>query len=177
MPVTEPVPAPVLMLALFKGALEFARAVGVVGEQIDVDVEGDQEGLVLGGEDVFEELGAGVLLHGEDVLLAAAGVEQNADGEGQVLFLGEVLGLLRLLVLEDLAVVLVQVGDEAVLVADGEVDVHQVDVDLQGLDVADIDWLLAGGGAGWRGATGRGGFLGAQARSEGETETGAEQGR
>ena len=50
------------------GAFDFAGAVGVVGEEVDVDVEGDEEGFVLGGEDVFEELGAGLLLEGEDVI-------------------------------------------------------------------------------------------------------------
>ena len=42
-----------------------------------------------------------------------------------------------------------EVGDEAALVADGEVDVDEVDVDLEGLGVADVDGLglgLAGGG-------------------------------
>ena len=154
----EPVPAPVLIGGLVDGALELAGAVGVVGEEVDVDVEGDEEGLVLGGEDVFEELGAGLLLEGEDVHLAAGGVEQDADGEGEVLLLGEVLDGLRALVLEDAAVVLVEVGDVAVLVADGEVDVDEVDVDLEGLGLADSDGLgagasLAGGGPPGEGAS------------------------
>ncbi len=34
---------------------------------------------------------------GEDVHLAAAGVEEDADGEGEIFFLGEVLDLLKLL--------------------------------------------------------------------------------
>ncbi len=52
---------------------------------------------------------------GRTFYLAAAGVEQDADGERKVLFLGEVLGLLEGLVLEDAAVVLVEVGDVATL--------------------------------------------------------------
>ena len=155
---TEPVPAPVLMTGLVDGALDLAGAVGVVGEEVDVDVEGDEEGFVLGGEDVFEELGAGLLLEGEDVHLAAGGVEEDADGEREVLFLGEVLGLLEALVLEDAAVVLVEVGDEAVLVADGEVDVDEVDVDLEGLGVGPVDGL-GFGFAGGRRAAGGGGLL------------------
>ena len=131
------------------GTLNLAGAVGVVGEEVDVNVEGDEEGLVLGGEDVFEELGAGLLLEGEDVDLASAGVEENADGEGEIFFLGEVLGLLQVLVFKDGAVVLVEVGDVAVLVADGEVDVDEVDVDFEGLDVA-VDGLGRGfAGRGW----------------------------
>jgi hypothetical protein len=128
-----------------------AGAVGVVGEKVDVNVEGDEEGFVFGGEDVFEELGAGLLLEGEDVALAAAGVEEDADGEWKIFFLGEVLGLLRSLVFEDAAVVFMEVGDEAALVADGEVDVDEVDLDLEGLGVADVDGL-GGGVAGGRGS-------------------------
>ena len=56
----------------------------------------------------------------------------------------------RLLVLVDAAVVLVEVGDVAALVADGEVDVDEVYVDFEGLDVADVDGLGFGfAGGGW----------------------------
>ena len=140
------------------GALNFAGVVGVVREEIDVDVEGDEECLVLGGEDVLEELCSRLLLEGKYVHLAAAGVEEDADGEGEVFFLGEVFGLLKIFVLVDAAVVFVEVGEEAVLVADGEVDVDEVDVDLEGLDVVLIDGLrccIAGG----RWASGRGCLL------------------
>src|SRR6202000_3272729 len=87
------------------GVLDFTRTVGVVGEKVDVNVEGDEEGFVFGGEDVFEELGSGGLFEGEDVLLAAAGVEEDADGEGEIFFLGEVFGGLGDLVFVDCAVV------------------------------------------------------------------------
>ncbi len=98
----------------------------------------------------------GLLLEGEDVHLAAGGVEQDADGEGEVLLLGEVLGLLELLVLEDAAVALVEIGDEAVLVADREVDVNQVDLNLEGLRVADVDGLGFGFAGRGRARGGRG---------------------
>jgi hypothetical protein len=132
------------------GVLDLAGAVGVVGEEIDVNVEGDEEGFVFGGEDVFEELGSGLLLEGKDVLLAAAGVEEDADGEGEIFFLGEVLDGLGCPVFEDVAVVLVKVGDVAVFVADGEVNVDEVDVDFEGLDVTDVDGLGLGFTLGWR---------------------------
>jgi len=151
------------------GALYFAGAIGVVGEKIDVDVEGDEECLVLGGEDVLEELCSRLLLEGKYVHLAAAGVEEDADGEGEVFFLGEVFGLLKIFVLVDAAVVFVEVGEEAVLVADGEVDVDEVDVDLEGLDVVLIDGL-SGGIAGW-GRAARGGCL---LRVEGGDDTESE---
>ena len=166
---------------LVYGAFELAGAVGVVGEEIDVNVEGDEEGLVLGGDDVLEELGSGLLLEGQDAYLAAAGVEEDADGEGEVLLLGEVLGGLEGLVLVDAAVVLVEVGDVAVLIADGEVDVDEVDVDLEGLGLADIDGRLGGSVAGGRRAAGRGRFLRVGGRSKGgegkaDTEGGQRQG-
>ena len=154
------------------GAFDFAGAVGVVGEEVDVNVEGDEEGFVFGGEDVFEELGSGLLLEGEDVDLAAAGVEEDADGEGEIFFLGKVLGLLEDLVLEDAAVVFVEVGDEAALVADGEVDVDEVDVDFEGLGVADVDGLglgLAGGGR----TAGGGGLLRVEDGGESERKEGS----
>ena len=137
------------------GSFDLARIVGVVGEEVDVNVEGDEEGFVLGGEDVFEELGAGGLFEGKDVLLAAAGVEEDADGEGEIFLLGEVLGFLEGLVLVDAAVVFVEVGDVAALVADGEVDVDEIDVDFEGLDVADVDGLGLGFAGGGRAAGGR----------------------
>src|SRR5215469_10723480 len=65
---------------LVDGAGQFARRIGEVGEQIDVDVKGDKEGLVLGSEHLAQEARAGVLLERKDVGLAAAGVQQDADG-------------------------------------------------------------------------------------------------
>ncbi len=50
-----------------------------------------------------------------------------------------------------------KVGDEAVFVADGEVDVDEVDVDFEGLDIADVDGL--GGGFAGRGRAAGGGCL------------------
>jgi hypothetical protein len=50
----------------------------------------------------------------------------------------------------------VEVGDVAVLVADGEVNVHKVDVDFEGLDVADVYGLGLGFAGGGRAAGGWG---------------------
>ena len=158
-------------LGAVDGAFDFAGAVGVVGEEVDVDIEGDKEGFILGGEDVLEEFGARLLLEGEDVLLGAGGIEEDADGEGEVFLLGEVFGFLEFLILVDAAVVLVEVGDVAVLVADGEVDVDEVDVDFEGLDVVGL-YGLGWGVAGWGGAAGGWGLLrmeggGGEAEAEG----------
>ena len=57
------------------GAFDFTGIVGVVRQQIDVHVEGDEEGLVLGREDVLEERGSGLLLERKNVLLRSAGIE------------------------------------------------------------------------------------------------------
>ena len=66
-----------------------------------------------GSEDFAEEARTGVLLEWKDVRLAAAGVQQYADGEGQVLLLRQVLDGLRIVVFGYLAVVLAKAGDEA----------------------------------------------------------------
>ncbi len=93
-----------LMLACVDGGRELGEAGGVVGGEVYVDVEGDEEGEVAGGEDGFEEGDGVLLLGGEDALLAAAGVEQDADGEREIFFLGEGLDGLGLMVVEDMAV-------------------------------------------------------------------------
>ena len=157
------------------GALNFVSVVGVVGEQVYVDVKGDEEGFVFGGEDVAEEGGAGFLLKGKDVLLAAAGIEQDADGEGKVFLLREVLEGLELAVFKEAAVAVFEAGDETALIVDGEVDVDEVDVDVEGGSVG-VAGLLGGGGAGGRRIVGGWSFLGAEGWSAGE-EHGERQGR
>jgi len=157
------------------GALNFVGVVGVVGQQVYVDVEGDEEGFVFGGEDVAEEGGAGFLLKGKDVLLAAAGIEQNADGERQVFLLREVLEGLELAVFKEAAVAVFEAGDETALVVDGEVDVDEIDVDVEGGGVG-VALLLGGSGAGGRWAVGGRGFLGAEGCGASE-EHGERQGR
>ena len=82
-----------------------------------------EERFVLGRQHFAQEAGTGVLFKGQDVRLAAAGVEQDANGQGEVLLLGETFDGLSSLVLGDLAIVFAEAADEAVLVARGEVDV------------------------------------------------------
>ena len=137
------------------GAGEFGEAVGVVREEVDVDVEGDEEGEVFRREDVFEEADGGLLFDGKDALLAAAGVEQEADGEREVFLLGEGFDGLRLVVVEDVAVGGGEVEDVAVGVADGEVGVDEAGGEVEG-----GGWksgagaaVEAGGGASGEGAS------------------------
>ena len=153
---------------LVYGPFDLAGAVGVVGEQVYVDVEGDEEGLILGLEDFLEEAGSGLLLQGEDVGLGAGGVEQDADGEGEIFFLGEVLDRLRRFVFGDSAVVFVEVGDVAVLVAGAEVDVDEVGGDFQGGSVDAFVGLGSGCGAGGGRAGRGGGLLSQEAGCDGE---------
>src|SRR6185312_419281 len=92
--------------------------------------------------------------------------QQDADGERELLLLGEVLDGLGDFVFGDGAVGFREVGDEAVLVARGEEYIHEVDVDVDGRGVDVGDRLRRGVALGWRRAD-RGGLL----RGEG---TGAE---
>src|SRR6185437_4871794 len=120
--------------------------------------------------------GAGLLFHGQDVLLRAGGIEQNADGEREFFLLGEVLDGLGNFVLGDRAVGLGEVGYEAVLVARGEEDVDEVDVDVDGGGV-DVGDRLGGRVALWRrGADGGCLLRGERAQSERQNECGRECG-
>src|SRR6185437_11944853 len=101
--------------------------VGEVGEQVDIDIERDEEGFVLGCQDFAQEACAGVLFERLDVGLASAGVQQDSDRQGQVLLLCQALDDLRIVILGHLAVVFSQASDEAALVANREVNVDQVD--------------------------------------------------
>ena len=92
-------------MGLVHSAADLAGAVRIVCEKIDIDIEGDEESLVFGCEDVFQELGACALFERQDVGLGAGGIEQNADSEREVLFLGEVFDDLRLFVFGDEAVI------------------------------------------------------------------------
>jgi len=68
----------------------------------------------------------------------------------------------------------VQTGDEAGLVADGEVEVDEVDVDLEGLGVVLVDGL-SGGVAGGRRAAGFGRLLGAKGWRQSEAQGGSNE--
>ena len=145
------------------GALQLAGGAGVVGEQVYVDVKGDEEGFVLGLENILEEFNAGGLLKWQNVLLRAGGVEQDANGERQGFFLGEVFDDLRLFgsalsAFSQDAVVLFEVRDKAGLVAGGEVNVDEVGADPKGLEGADVGGRF-GGGIGFGRRTGGAGSL------------------
>ena len=122
-------------LGLVHGTGQQARAVGVVLQQIDVHIEGDQEGLVFLAQHLLQEAAARLLLQRQNALLAARCVEQDSQGECLVRLGHKVLQSLGHLVFGDGAVVLGQVRNEvAVLVLHGEEEVDEVDLDLEGGD-------------------------------------------
>ena len=66
----------------------------------------------------------------DEALLAAADIHDQAEGQRDVRAAGEEGDFLRHAVFGDFEIVLCQVGDEiAFLVADGESDVDQADID------------------------------------------------
>ena len=86
----------------------------------------------LGRSDVLEERRANFFLHVEDAHLAAAGIDQDAEGQRQIGFGLEILDGLRLAIFEDFEVVFGEVGDQrAVFVFDVEEELHDLDVDLE----------------------------------------------
>ena len=97
-------------------------------QQIDIGVEADQEGQVFLFENRIEESVAGVLLERNQVALRDAGVDQQADGQWQVSFLGEEADLLGLAFLQDLKIFFLQIVDEpSLLVLHRAEDVDQLD--------------------------------------------------
>ena len=171
----RPVAAGGIDLRLVHGPGQQAGAVGEVLQQVDVHIERQQERLVLGLEHPLQELAAGLLFQRKHALLAARGIQQNAQRQGQIVLGNEALPGLRLLVFGDRAVVLVEVGNEvAVLVLDGKKHVHQVDLELEGGD--GLVLLGSGRGMAHRRGIGRGRKLG-PSRTAGEGKKHEEGGK
>jgi len=122
--------------------------VDVVGEvlgDVGFDVEALDEGAVVTVEDLEEELDGRVLLELEALADGAGGVEHDADAQGEIGLLGEAEdGSRGAAVVEEAEVLALEAGDElAVLVGDGEDEIHFVD--------ADDDVSSAGGWSLWAG--------------------------
>ena len=129
-----------------------SQLVGVadeVGYQLGRSVEAHHHGLVeVGAHHAVDELAGGLLLELEAFPDAVAGVDQNAQAEGQVGLRREVGDGLPPLAFDDFKIVLDEVGDEAaLLVGDGEqqADARDVDLDAGGL-VALKDLARGAGG-------------------------------
>src|SRR6266481_442608 len=103
-------------------------------QKLDVGAEADDEGLVFGAQRALEKRTSNFLFHIEDAQLAAARVEQDAEGQRQVGFGPEIFNALGLAVFEQVEVVLAQVGNQrATLVLDVEEQLDDFDVHLQRL--------------------------------------------
>ena len=110
----------------------FSVSLDQVAHQFRAGVEADHHGAVLiGVQDAVEELDGGFLLEPEAVADAVAGVDQDAEAQRQIAFRVELQNALGLLALDDLEIVLGEVGDEAaLLVGDREQQVDAGHVDL-----------------------------------------------
>lgn len=97
-------------------------------------IEVDEEGFVfVFAEDVVEEGAAGGAFLIEDAALAEAGVDEEAEGEGEIGFFGEIGDCLGLGVLFEGEVVFGEIADQvAVFVADGGEEVDGGDADGDG---------------------------------------------
>src|SRR5580704_14858610 len=63
------------------GVSQRVRVAGVVGKEVDVYIEGDEKSFILRTQNAAEKGCAGLLLQGENILLAAAGIEQDPQGQ------------------------------------------------------------------------------------------------
>src|ERR1019366_9054877 len=115
------------------GSRKHAGTVGVVLQQVHVHVEREQKRLVFRLQHALQELASRVLFQGQNPLLAAGGIQQDAQSQRLMRLGHEVLQRLRRLVLGHAAVVLGQVRNQvSSLVFDREKDVDQVDLYLEG---------------------------------------------
>ena len=115
-----------------EGCPQQARRVGEVLQQVGIDIEADHERQVLGAQDLIQKIGPDFLLHLEHLPLAAAGIDQNAQGQGEVGFGGEILDGLRVAVLVDLEVVPGQIGNQpAFLIFDIEEELDNIDINFE----------------------------------------------
>ena len=119
---------------LIDGCLEFLARGGEVLEEFDFVIEMDEEGFVfVFTENVVEEGAAGGALLIEDAALAEAGVDEEAEGEREIGFFGEIGDGLGLGVLFEGEVFLREIADQAaVFVANGGEEIYGGDVNGDG---------------------------------------------
>jgi len=141
---------------LLEALLELGAGVGDVLEELDGSGELNDEGFVRRasgsgrGEHVFEELGAGGALGVEDGGLAAAGVDEETNGKGDVSVVVEVAEGLGLGIDFEIEVGLGEVvEDRSLFIAD-----YGGDDDELGVDGDGVAGVGAGGGRSLRGEGG-----------------------
>ena len=117
-------------LQLGQRFLEKVTGAGKVLQQLDLEIEVDHEGAVLiRPQHLAQKAFARVSLVGEYAPRAAAGIDQQSDGQRQVALLREVLDGLRAALLIEQEVVASQILDDLVLlVADGGEQVDHLHV-------------------------------------------------
>ncbi len=122
---------------LVDGRVKLLVGGGEILEEFDLAIEVDEEGLVLVfAQEVVEEHMAGGDFLRQEAALTAAGVDKQAEGEGQVRLTGEIGDGMGLGVLLEQEIVFGEVVDEcAMFVADGgeEIDGGDVDGDWRSL--------------------------------------------
>ena len=105
----------------------------MVAHQAQIVAEADQKGAILRLQHGLEERLQVVVMGFEEALLAAAHVHDQSQGQWDVGAAGEEGDLLRHAILGNFEIVLGQVGDQVpLLVAHGEADVDQADLDADG---------------------------------------------
>ena len=96
-----------------------AHRIGEILQQVDVNVEADDKGFIPWPQRVLKERGSDFFLHIENAHLAAAGINKDAESQRKIGFGFEILYYLDLPILEEVEVILIEVGDQrSVLVFD-----------------------------------------------------------
>ncbi len=112
------------------------RRAGVILQQLGLFPKADQERQILLPQHVPEELRRRAAFDIDEVALAPADVHQQADGQRQIGFFGEILDRLRLAILQNSEILLLQAGNQrALLVPDAGQNVHQVHIHFNGRQV------------------------------------------
>src|SRR5882757_3955965 len=120
-------------LYLVQGLLEARNRTSEVLKKIDVHVEAEHGRHVFRSESALQKRAANFLFDSQDLLLAAAGIDQDPERQGKVGLGLKVLDGLRLTIFEDIKVVLREAGNQrSMLVFDVKEQLHDFDTGLEG---------------------------------------------
>jgi hypothetical protein len=107
------------------------RRGGNVADEAEVVTEAESEGLVVGFEDLVKECFDVFLVLFNELFLASAFIDDEADAQRELIIVGEKTDLLRDAILDDGEVVLCESGDDvAVCVTDAQRGVNEVGFDF-----------------------------------------------
>src|SRR5208282_3954234 len=102
-------------LGAANGSFQNGRILGEISQEVYVEVEADDHRFVFLAHDLMHETRRCVLFGVQDILHAAAGVDQDSEGDRHVRLFGEVGNFLFLAIFQDLEIVFAQVGNDAVM--------------------------------------------------------------